>query len=565
MWEPSEHGRGQRSFQRRVARGLTWTFIDNWGSQFIGLLIFAILARILTDVDFGVVALAIVFVSFAELIVDQGLGDALIQRKVITRSHIDTAFWVAVATAVVLTVAGIVLSGPLAVLVNEPAVGPIIAVLSLNFIITSLSSVQMALLRREMAFRSLAARRIAAIVVGGAAGVIAAIYGLGAWALVVQQLVYGVVSVITLWAVSPWRPRLHASRAEFRELFSFGINIVGSDLLGFLGRNVDNLLIGAFLGAGPLGLYAVGFRLLETTQKVLVNVARKLAFPVFSKLQGEPERMRRAYGRANRVLSAIILPGYVGLAVVAQETVVLLFGARWTDSGPVAATLFLIGPVLTVQAFSGSLLNAAGHPRITFRFRLLSTIVHVAGFAIAIALFGNIVAVAAAFVISSYLLLPLNLYLQQRYAGVSAVGHLMDLRWLALATVVMALAMLGVKFLLADRFDVGVILAAEVVTGLVVYAVTLLLFERQLFKDMLTVAAQAIPGGKRLARAAHLPVESRGGRRRRREQRREEPHEQPDENDDDQTDDELLPDEDMEPTDRPGTAIDPSVGRERDP
>jgi O-antigen/teichoic acid export membrane protein len=512
QWVPAEHGTEKGALQKRVARGLTWTFIDTWGGQLIALIIFAILAHLLTEVDFGLVALAVVFVSFAQLFVDQGLGDALIQKTTVTRLQIDTAFWVAVATGLLLMVVGIVLAGPIATLVGEPQLAPIITVLSINFVVVALSSVQLALLRRDMRFRSLALRRLVAVAVGGVIGVGAAFAGFGAWSLVAQQVSYGVVSVGMLWTVSPWRPGFHWSRSDFRELFGFGINIVGSDMLNFLSRNSDNLLVGAVLGAGPLGLYAVGYKILDTTQTLLVNAARKLAFPVFSRIQHDPERTRRAYGRVNRAVSVIIMPGYIGLSIVAQEAIVVLFGQKWAPSGPVAATLYLIGPVLTLQVFSGALLNSAGHPDITLRFRLVTTVVHIVGFVIAVTIFRDIVAVAAAFVIGSYLLLPLNLYLQHRYAGISVFEHLWQLRWVALCTALMAGAVFAVKFTLLGHIHPSILLAVEVLVGMVVYAAALLIFERALFREVVVVALQALPGGDRIGRLMHIPV---AGRRRR--------------------------------------------------
>ena len=516
QWVPSEHGSETGALQKRVARGLTWTFVDTWGSQAISLIIFAILAHLLTDVQFGLVALAAVFVAFAQLFVDQGLGDALIQRKAVSRLQIDTAFWVAVVTGGGLMVLGFLLAVPISILVGQPDVAPIIAVLSLTFLETSFSSVQMALLRREMRFKSLALRRMTAVIAGGVIGVGAAYLGWGAWALVANEIAYGTVSVFMLWTVSPWRPGLEWSRAEFRGLFSFGINVVGSDVLNFLSRNSDNLLVGAVLGAGPLGLYAIGYKILDTTQTLLVNAARKLAFPVFSRLQADPERTRRAYGRVNRALSVIILPGYIGLAIVAQEAIVTLFGQKWAESGPVAATLYLIGPVLTIQVFSGAVLNAAGHPEVTLRFRVVTTTVHVVGFLIAVTVFHSIVAVAAAFVIGSYLMLPANLYLQRKYAGIAIFEHLWQLRWVALCTAVMAGAVLAVKFVLAGHVHPAILLALEVAVGVVVYSALLLILERDLFREVITVALQAVPGGDRIARRLGIKVDDKQLRLQRR-------------------------------------------------
>ena len=514
LWVPPDHGTEKGALQKRVARGLTWTFVDTWGGQFISLLIFAILAHALTTVDFGLVALATVFIAFAQLFVDQGLGDALIQRTTVTRLQIDTAFWVAVVTGAGMAVLGLLLAIPISVLVNEPDLAPILMVLSFGFVVTSLSSVQLALLRRDMRFKSLAMRRLVAVAASGVIGVVAAVFlNWGAWALVAQQISYGIVSVFMLWTVSPWRPGLHWSRADFRELFSFGANIVGSDVLNFLSRNSDNLLVGAVLGAGPLGLYAVGYKILDTTQTLLVNAARKLAFPVFSRIQHDRERTQRAYGRVNRALSVIILPGYIGLSIVAQEAIVTLFGGKWAASGPVSATLYLIGPVLTLQVFSGALLNAAGQPGVVFRFRLLTTAVHIIGFLIAVTVFKDIVAVAAAFVIGSYLLLPLNLYLQHKYAGISILGHLWQLRWVALCTTIMAAAVLAVRFaLIGHLHPEWLLLIVEVAVGIVVYTIAIVIFERELFGEVLTVAFQAIPGGDRLGRVLGIKPRGKGGR-----------------------------------------------------
>ncbi|MEO6350240.1 MAG: lipopolysaccharide biosynthesis protein, partial [Candidatus Limnocylindrales bacterium] len=343
QWLPSEHGTEKGALQKRVARGLTWTLIDTWGTQILGLVIFAILANRLLPDQFGLVALATVFVALAQLLVDQGLGDALIQRPTVSRSQIDTAFWVAVLTGVLLTALGVIFAGTIATLVSQPQLEPILQALSLTFVFAALSSIQMALLRREMRFKSLAIRKLSAVAGGGVVGVGMAFADYGAWSLVGQQITNALISVVMLWAVSPWRPGLNVSRSDFRSLFSFGINVVGGDLLNFLSRNVDNLLIGTYLGLVPLGFYAVGYRILDTTQQLLVNFARRLAFPVFARLQSDVDRLRRAYKRVTSAISVVILPGYVGLALVAQEAIVVIFGPQWAASGPVAAVLFLIG------------------------------------------------------------------------------------------------------------------------------------------------------------------------------------------------------------------------------
>ena len=512
QWLPAEHGSEEGPLRQRVARGVTWTLIDSWGAQLLGLVIFAILANLLLPEDFGLVALAAVFVAFAQLLVDQGLGDALIQRPRVTRSEMDTAFWVAVVTGVLLTVIGIIAAWPIAAVLGEPRLVPIIQTLSLSFVLAALNSIQIALLRREMRFRSLAVRRIVAVGGGGAVGVAIAVVDPSPWALVGQQLASAAISVLTLWTVSPWRPGFQISRADFRSLFSFGMHVVAGDVLVFLSRNVDRLLIGAFLGPVWLGFYAVGYRVLDTTQQLLASFARRLGYPVFARLQTDVTRLRAAYARVSRATSVLILPGYIGLALVAPEAIVVLFGARWAESGLVAAVLFLIGPALTIQLFSGAVLNAVGHPEITFRIRLVTTVVNVVGFFIAVLVFADIVAVAVAYVVRGYLVMPLIIWWLSRYASITARDQLLGMRGPLLATAVMAAVVLAVKFALVPVVPPATLLLAEVAAGGIAFLVALLAVDRPLVRQLTRFALQALPGGDRVAR--RFGFAPAGGRRR---------------------------------------------------
>lgn len=489
---PAEHGRSGEPLQRRVSRGLAWTIVDNWGRQLLSFVVFVVLANLLLPADIGLVALAVVFVNFAQVFVDQGLGDALIQRKDLTRAHVDTAFWVAIGTGTALTVLGLVLAIPISLVLGEPALQPILQVLSLTFIFAAMSSIQIALLRRDLAFRSLALRSLVATVAGGIVGIAMAAMGFGPWALVGQQVSSAIAAVLTLWWVLPWRPGLQFSRAHFRSLFSFGISVVGTDTVAFFARNSDNFLIGAFLGTGPLGLYAVGYRILDVSQIVLINIARKIAFPALATVQHDRPRVLRAYFKLTRVSNALILPAYVGLALVAPELVVTLFGERWAESGPVAAVLFLIGPVLTLQAFSASLFYAVGHPEVNFRLRLLTMVVRIGGFLIALP-FG-ILAVAGAFTLSGYLLLPLNLRWQWTYAGVRTREFVGQLRGLVLATAAMVLVIIAVKVLLSSVLPLGALVLAELLLGAATFIGAVFFVDRATLREVSGVAAEALPG-----------------------------------------------------------------------
>jgi O-antigen/teichoic acid export membrane protein len=496
---PSQSPGGRRSrrhFRQEVASGLGWTLIGTWGRQAIDLVVFLVLARLLMPEDFGLVALAMVFVLFAQLVVDQGMGDALVQRRQITPIQVDTAFWVAVVTGGLLSLLLFLLAGQISAVLGVPGLQPILQVLSPSFLAAALTTIQIALLRRELAFRSLSLRALAASTGGGVVGVVMALSGMGVWALVGQQIASTVLSVLTLWWVTPWRPSFRASRAEFGSLFRFGIHVMGGDVITFMTRNMDNLLVGAILGPSTLGFYVVGYRILTATQAVLVQITRKMTFPVFSRLQEDPERMRRAYNRVTAAAAAVILPGYTALAIVATELIVVLFGARWERSGPVATVLLLVGPVVAVQALSIALLNAVGRPDVAFRFRLLYTVATVIGFVVAVP--SGIVAVAVAYVLPAYLLLPVNLLWMRRYAGIQIAEYLGNIRGVAAATAVMAAVMLALRMVLGEREPVAVV-ATLLPAGAVAFLALLWLLDRKLIRDVAQIAVQAMPGTRRRA------------------------------------------------------------------
>lgn len=476
---------------RHVARGLSWAVADIWGRQALNFIVFVVLANALAPTDFGLVALASVFVAFAQMFVDQGMGDALIQRRDVEPIHMDTAFWVAVATGALLTAAFLVLAIPISIVLGQPDLQLILQGLSLTFVLSAITSVQVGLLRRQLAFRSLAIRSMVSALAGGAIGVALAYNGAGPWALVGQQLVAAAASVVTLWWVLPWRPSLRISGQAFRELFAFGIRVVGSDVMSFFTRNTDNLLVGAFLGTGPLGLYALAFRILDTTQALLINIARKVAFPGFARLQHDPERLERAYLRVTRLGAVTILPAYLGLAAIAPELIVALFGQRWAASGTIATVLYLSGPVLTLQAFTGALLYAVGHPEVFFRFRLITTATTVAGFVVALS--SGTVAVAASLVVVGYALIPLNLVWLQRYGGIPARKSLSQLRGPLAASLVMVVAVLAARALAADRTGLAGTLAVEVGVGVVAYVVAIRALDRRALEELLAVVGTALP------------------------------------------------------------------------
>ncbi|HEY9661499.1 MAG TPA: lipopolysaccharide biosynthesis protein, partial [Allocoleopsis sp.] len=307
------------NLKQKAFKGIIWSAIESWGRQAISTIIFFVLARLLTPEAFGLIALSSVFIAFIQIFLDQGFSQAIVQREKVEPEHLDTAFWTNITISTLLTLTSITFADEIALLFKEPALASILRWLSLNFILISLSSVQEAVLARQFAFKALATRSLIAIVVGGSIGLGMAISGYGVWSLVAYQLVNASVRVLVLWWSSDWRPGFKVSLLHFKQLFSFGINIVGNNCLSFLDRRSDDFLIGFFLGSVALGYYSIAYKVLLTTTELLMGFVNKVAMPVFSRLQDNPERLRQAFYRSTQLTSLIAFPCFIGIALSAPE------------------------------------------------------------------------------------------------------------------------------------------------------------------------------------------------------------------------------------------------------
>ncbi len=331
------------SLKTKVIRGAVWSLIQGWGTQFGSLAIFFLLARLLTPEAFGLVALASVFLAFMQIFLSQGFADALVQREKLEPEHLDAAFWTGLSLGVGLMVLGITTSQLVADFFETPELSPVLRWLSVIILVNSLSSVHQAQLQRQFAFKALAIRNLLGIISGGIVGIIMAVNGLGVWALVAQQLTQESIAMVVLWQAVDWKPRLSFSFKHWQELLNFGLNQLAFNLLAFCNNRADDFLIGYYLGATSLGYYSLAYRILIAMTNLLVNSSSQVALPTFSRLQNDLDRFRNTFYRATQLTSALAFPIFCGVAILAPELIVLLFGEKWIPAIPVLQILAIVG------------------------------------------------------------------------------------------------------------------------------------------------------------------------------------------------------------------------------
>lgn len=465
--------------QRGAVHGVFWTAIQSIGVRVFSLLVFIVLARLLTPSDFGLLAMAGVFVVLGDALVAQGFGAAITQREKLEPEHESTAFWTNMLLGLALGALLWAGAPSIAALYGQDELSDVIRWLSPVVPLRGAVAVPVGLLQRRFRFRALAIRSVLAAVLGGIAGMAAAFSGWGVYALVVQQLVGASLDLLVVWSAAGWWPRLAFSMRHLKDLIGYSSYLLGSGLLGLLSRRGDDFLIGIVLGDIALGIYAVAYRGLQILEQVLAKTGTVVAFTAFSRLQDQPERMREAFYESTRAASVITMPVFVGVSILAPFAVPLVFGEQYVQSGQVLQVLALIGVLHGVSYFDYAVYNGVGRPDLVLKLLAVNTVANVALFFI-VARWG-IVAVAAAYVARAYLLLPLNLVALRVAIGVSPRRYFLNFMPALGACLAMAVA-IG----LVSLFGLGDLsrLLVSIAVGGAAYLIILRLLAPELVRDL---------------------------------------------------------------------------------
>jgi O-antigen/teichoic acid export membrane protein len=318
------------SLTHSAVSGMVWVAWGSGANAALKVAVLVVLTRLLSPADFGLVAAALVVIGFSLNFSQLGLGPAVVQRPVLEPRHISTAFYA--STGLGLLVGAVIwLAAPLiAQFFRMGQLAPVVRWLALVFPIVGVAVVPDSLLTRELRFRLLANRDVLAYAVGyGVVGVALAFLGWGVWALVAAQLAQNVVRTAILLRAAP--PLLSAppSWASFRELMEYGVGQSAARVGVILGNQADNLVVGRWMGAVPLGFYSRAFQLMSVPTALLGDVLDRVLFPTMARVQDDPRRLTSAYLRGMASVVLLTLPAGVVVAVLAPELVTVAFGSQW--------------------------------------------------------------------------------------------------------------------------------------------------------------------------------------------------------------------------------------------
>jgi PST family polysaccharide transporter len=349
------------SLRQRTLKGFVVTLGGAGTQGLLQVLVVSILARLLSPEDFGVVGAALTVVGLSSILSQLGVGPALVQRRTLEEDHVRAGFTLSLTLGAFLM--GVVwLTAPaLERFLGLTDFVPVLRVLSLVFLIQSLSTTSQALLQRELRFGVLAVAHIASYLIGfGAVGVVLAAQGAGVWALVAANLVQATVRALVVLATRrhAWRPTL--KRSATRDLLLFGVGMSLGKVLNYVATQADNLVVAKVLGAGPLGIYGRAYQLVVAPATLFGSVTNKVLFPALAQVQNDPRRLTLGYLSAVSIVATVTLPLSALMWLFAPEIVALWLGPQWVA---VVAPLRILSVAIlfrTSYKLSDSVVRAAG-------------------------------------------------------------------------------------------------------------------------------------------------------------------------------------------------------------
>jgi PST family polysaccharide transporter len=333
------------------------------GGNAIQVVLTLVVAALLGPREYGLMALAMVWVALVLVLLQFGPTFAVIQQHDITEEHVNAAFW---ATLVGSAGCAVLLAAttPLwAALNGLPELIPLCLALTPVVILQSFNVIQDAILRRRLQMRGIAIRVMLSNLVAGAAAIGCALAGMGVWALVVQQLVWPTLYAIMLWPIAGWRPRRGPILRPLRDLRRTSLQTYGGSIGNYLSHRVDVLLMGTLFGAEIIGLWRFAQRLSEMANEVTSGGIQLISLPHLARHDGDAPTFERELGRVLYGASLLTFPA-LGILAGASEAVVLFIGDQWAFAAGPLRLLCLVAAAVTVATILGTTLSAKQRPGI---------------------------------------------------------------------------------------------------------------------------------------------------------------------------------------------------------
>lgn len=359
------------SLTARTTTGILWNLSEQFARRGVGVLVTLLLARFLVPEDFGLVAMMAVFLAMGQSLMDSGFREALIRLSEATQKDYSTAFYANLALGLTSYCVLFSTAPFIAQFYDEPRLVELIRVASLSVIVMSFQVVQVARLSRKLDFKTQLKASLPASFISGIVSVWLAWLGFGVWALVAQMLLNGLLHTALLWFSEGWRPTHEFSWSALRRMYSFGYKLFLSGTLDTVFQNLYVIVIAKLFSAPIAGLYFFAQKIKELVVQQIVASIQKVTYPALATMQADDARLKQGYKKIVVLMSMILFPSILFIALVAGQLFELLLPEKWMPAVPYFQLLCLASVLVPLHSVNLNILKVKGRSDLYFYLEII--------------------------------------------------------------------------------------------------------------------------------------------------------------------------------------------------
>jgi len=471
----------------QTIRGVFWSFIEKFGSQFILLISQIVLARLLDPRDFGLLGMLAIFIAISQAFIDSGFDNALIQKKDANQTDYSTVFFFNISIGVVLYLILFFTAPLIADFFRSPELVQLTRVVCLILVVNSFGLIQFVKFKIEMNFKAIAQVVVIANLLSAALGIVLALLNFGVWALAAQVIGIYFFRSILFWVKSTWRPSMVFSIKSFKGLFNFGSKLLLSGLISQTFENIYLLVIGRMFSATALGFYDQAKKFQQVPVATLAQVVGNVTFPAFSKIQDENEKLRLGFRKLIKLLVFINFPIMIGLAVMADPLLVVVLGDKWEPSVPYFQLLCIAGMIYTLHSSNLNILKVKGRSDLFLYLEIIKKAIVV--LAIIIGLKWGIIGLIIGQIFTSFISFFINAFYTGKLISYTISNQLKDVSQTFYITIVTA-AVMSLGWLIQNQI---LALSYQILSGIGTYLLLAFATKQEAVSDGISILKELIP------------------------------------------------------------------------
>lgn len=360
------------TLRKQTFSGVRWTTFSSLGRAVLQFAQIAILARLLTPADFGLIALVVAIIAFLQVFADAGISNAIIHYQDIAQEQLSSLYWLNVCVSAVLALTLVAISHRVAAWYQQPPLQYLLMLAAVTLVVGALGQQIRVVAQKNLRFADLAKVELIAALLGFLVAVSLAWMGAGVYSLISGSLMTAAVGCLLVWLrlSEGWRPQARLRLAEIRQFLKFGAYMIGNNLANTFNSQIDILLGGRLLGVQSIGLYSVPKDLSLRIGNIINPIITQVGLPVMAKAHCDEALLRRVYLQTMRMTASVNFPIYIALGLFASEIVHLLLGQKWHDAIPLLHIFAVWALLRSAYNPVGSLLMAKGRANLSFKWNL---------------------------------------------------------------------------------------------------------------------------------------------------------------------------------------------------